>query len=252
MSEEKGARMATPPYVSYRTFTTFLEDMGQGIPSRLDKSAFPTMSGGIYNQLMPALRYLNLVDSGDKPTDLLLELIGKSDEEERRQILLQILTDAYPYILEDPEFDLMSITPKQLSDRFRSNGAAGDTVRKCETFFLAAARDAGVKFGRLLQRSSRTIERKPGQAGRTSRARRGRGPAKRDGGRASEEDASEPTVLVLKELMDKLPNFDPSWPEETQANYLAFAEKVMKYARQTGTAGSPEEDQVEESEQQNE
>ena len=238
MVEGSSARLATPPYVSYKTFTTFLESMGLSIPNRLDKSAFPTMSGGTYNQLMPALRYLKLVDPTDKPTESLLELVGRT-EPARQEELRQVLTEAYPYILQDPEFDLESATPKQLSDRFREYGATGDTVRKCERFFLAAAQDAGIRLGHYLQRSAGSTERKAVSPKRPAKVRKGRGAAKHP----SEEAGTAQTSVVVRELLAKLPNFDPTWPKETQESYLAFTEKVMLYAKQ------PEAEPLEETEE---
>ncbi len=242
MSEDVSARIATPPYVSYRTFTTFLESMRQAIPNRLDKSAFPTMSGGTYNQLMPALRYLKLVDANDRPTDALIELTNLADPEARRKEWAEILRGAYHYILDDADFNLESITPRQLSDRFRENGAAGDTVRKCERFFISAAQDAGIRLGPFLLASARSTEKKFVQQERAARPRRLKGSSKRrmtDGGTTPEA----PSGLVLKELIAKLPNFDPTWPKETQANYLAFTEKVMRFAKQqeTGDLFAPDE-----------
>lgn len=248
MSEQKDAGMPTPPYVAYRTFATFLEEMRQGIPNQLDRTAFPTMSGGVYNQLMPALRYLKLVQA-ERATELLFELVGAVEEDEKREVLLRVLKGGYPYLLEDPGFDLQFATAKQLSDRFRENGAAGDTVRKCEGFFLSAAREAGVSLGRWLQRPPRSSDKKASASTRTSRNKKLRGTAKRDRATASAEDDTGPTAIVLKELMGKLPTFDPSWPPQTQANYLAFAEKVMKYARQEGAGAPFQGEESEESEE---
>ena len=48
----------------------------------------------------------------------------------------------------------------------------------------------------------------------------------------SDSSPLESDEVVIRELMSKLPAFDPNWPKEAQVNYLAYAEKVLNYAEE--------------------
>ena len=67
--QAKSAR--TPPYTSYRTFKTFIEDLRErGVPSRVDRSVLTRFSGVVGTQLMHALRFLGLIEDHGAPTQL--------------------------------------------------------------------------------------------------------------------------------------------------------------------------------------
>ena len=52
-----------PPYVAYKTFRNFLEFLKDNFPSRIDRSVWgPRYSGTSGQQLMTALKVLNLID----------------------------------------------------------------------------------------------------------------------------------------------------------------------------------------------
>ena len=54
----------SPPYVSYRSFLTLLEELQRGVPAVIDRSYWgDKFSGSTGTQLMSALRFLNLVDA---------------------------------------------------------------------------------------------------------------------------------------------------------------------------------------------
>ena len=67
----------TPPYTSYRTFRTFIDDLHEhGIPSRIDRSVLTRFSGVVGTQLMHALRFLGLIEDDGRPTQHLRELVS--------------------------------------------------------------------------------------------------------------------------------------------------------------------------------
>ena len=69
---ERARSSGTPPYTSYRTFKTFIEDLHEhGVPSRIDRSVLTRFSGIVGTQLMHALRFLGLVEDDGRPTERL-------------------------------------------------------------------------------------------------------------------------------------------------------------------------------------
>jgi len=141
----------TPPYTSYRTFRTFIEDLREhGLPSRVDRSVLTRFSGVVGAQLTHALRFLGLVEDEGRPTELLSALV-KADEAGRwPEALLDLLRREYAPIF---AIDLETATPSHFNEAFRKAFPAADAVvQKCVTFFLYAAKDAGVKIsGRVLK-----------------------------------------------------------------------------------------------------
>lgn len=130
------------PYVSYKTLRTFLDSLKQGIPSRIDRSLMSNWSGAVQNQLVAALKYLTLIDDQNMPTPTLRQL-AYAEGEERKQLLTGVLRSAYPDLFTPDDF-LTSATVGHFHEAFQATGAKGDTLRKNESFFLAAAADAGI------------------------------------------------------------------------------------------------------------
>jgi len=161
---ERARSSGTPPYTSYRTFKTFIEDLReQGVPSRIDRSVLTRFSGVVGTQLMHALRFLGLIEDDGRPTQRLNALVNTHGAEQWREKLLEILREEYAPIF---AIDLEAATPSHFNEAFRKAFPAADAVvQKCVTFFLYAANDAGVKIsGRVLKgRKPRSLipRRKP-------------------------------------------------------------------------------------------
>ncbi len=150
-SSERARPVRTPPYTSYRTFRTFIEDLREhGIPSRVDRSVLTRFSGVVGSQLTHALRFLGLIDEEGRPTPGLGELVQADAAGRWREALLALIRQEYAPLF---AIDLETATPSQFNDAFRRAFPAADAVvQKCVTFFLYAANDAGVKIsGRVLK-----------------------------------------------------------------------------------------------------
>jgi hypothetical protein len=228
MEDRNEQRMATPPYVSYRTFLNFLEDMKTGIPDQIDRSVFPTMSGGTYNQLLPAIRYLGLVDASDRPKPILHDFVY-AEGKERISLYEKILRSAYPFLFTD--FDLMSASPKMLEDRFRENGASGETVRRCIVFFLQAAKDAEIDIGSRITARIPSVDRKTNTRPRAKP--KAKQPPKQNGQTDPQREkggTGGTSKTFIEAAMEKIPTFDPTWPIETQENYWKYVERVFGLA----------------------
>jgi Family of unknown function (DUF5343) len=164
MMLERARSSGTPPYTSYRTFKTFIEDLReQGVPSRIDRSVLTHFSGVVGTQLMHALRFLGLIEDDGRPTQRLNELVNAHGAEHWAEKLLELLRQEYAPIF---AINLDTATPSHFNEAFRKAFPAADAVvQKCVTFFLYAANDARVTIsGRVLKgRKPRSLtpRRKP-------------------------------------------------------------------------------------------
>ena len=142
---EQARSARTPPYTSYRTFKTFIEDLRrQGVPSRIDRSVLTRFSGVVGTQLMHALRFLGLIAEQGRPTTRLSALVKAEGAAEWSAKLLELLRQEYAPMF---AIDLETATPSHFNEAFRKAFPAADAVvQKCVTFFLYAASDAGVKI----------------------------------------------------------------------------------------------------------
>jgi len=154
-----------PPYISFQTLLTFFAELKtNGLPPQIDGSVLRKFSGGVQSQLKMAIRALGLVD-GAKPTTALELIVDAYETPQFEPLLLEILKATYPYVF---ELDLMTATPTMFADAFKVTGAKEDVSRKCRTFFLHAAKRAGVPLGQRIltgsatrSTSSGTVRRKP-------------------------------------------------------------------------------------------
>ncbi len=221
---------AVPPYVSYKSFINFLDNLkSQAIPQRIDRSVkvFQTMSGSLQGQLKAALVYLNLINqNGD--TTAALEKLVRSDGIEREQALESILIPAYPFIFENG-LELDRATHRQLEERFDQTGATRDTLRKCIAFFLKAAHGAGIKLSPHFKkvRSQKTI----------IKPRRKEAPISKTKPIPTEEQKtvqeSKPPQQTTDEswenaLLSKFPAFDPAWPDEVKSKWFVDFKALME------------------------
>src|SRR6266404_9089538 len=101
-----------PPYVSFKTFSGFIERMRKGLPNRVDRSVMSSLSGSSQLQLLAALRYLELASPKGIPTERLSGLV-ESDGAKFRKALREILTSSYPFLFNG--FDLQRATVEELT-----------------------------------------------------------------------------------------------------------------------------------------
>ncbi len=148
---EQAMSVRTPPYTSYRTFKTFIQDLGEhGVPSRIDRSVLTRFSGVVGTQLIHALRFLGLIEDNGQPSQRLRELVNAHGAGHWSEKLLELLRQEYAPMF---TIDLETATPSHFNGTFRKAFPAAEAVvQKCVTFFLYAANDAGVRIsGRVLK-----------------------------------------------------------------------------------------------------
>lgn len=227
MAEEKTAKqsaLAVPPYLSFKTFSSFIQGLKVGIPTRIDRSVLNTMSGAVQGHLMSALRYLGLVSAHAVTTEKLASLVN-SEGPERERVLSGILKEGYPFLFAEPTFDLQRATTGQLEEAFRKVGASGETIRKCVAFFLAAAKAAGITVSPYIKTSG--ITRAPSNRSRktTSLNNSVDLSPQPDGFLAS---TVPPPASWAQMLLAKFPSFDPAWSDDVKAKWFESFERLMK------------------------
>ena len=210
-----------PPYVAYRTFRTFLESLAINMPDRIDRSVFDSkFSGTATSQITSALRSLRLVDAEGRPSDDFKLLVG-SEGEQHHRILEEILRSYYTPVF---RLDLERATKAQFREAMREFGCTESMLIKCETFFIHAATHAGIPLSSFLK-SNRKSGARSRLNSRTVRSAP-RPPSPEDAGEVAGAVTNDfdPATLAMRELafkvLEKYPDFDPTWSEDTQASWL--------------------------------
>ena len=218
-------KAAVPPYVPYKTLRNFLESLKVNIPSRIDRSVMPSMSGALQSQLIAALRYLDLISEKGIPTQLLTSLVN-SEGTLRQGLLKEMLVNAYPFLFRG--FDLGRATTRQVEEQFSHAGAGGETVRKCIAFFMGAAKDAEIALSPHI---------KPFKGVTRSGARQRRAIAPQNGTtnpNAAEAQPTESYMTWAQLLLSKFPSFDPTWPDDVKAKWFAAFDQLMQQGAKKG------------------
>jgi hypothetical protein len=241
------ARGTTPPYIPFRTFKTFLQDLDEhGIPGRVDNSALKRFSGGVARQLKTGLRFLHLIDGSDHPTDDLRALSGAFGREGWPDALAGLLRSHYSPVL--TRIDLEHATQGQLRDAFKAGFGANandDVLRKSELFFLQAAQEAQIPISKRIpvvtrQRSGSGGARRR-SSGQPDTANSDEKRIKRTPRASSQQRQSNPTLprpTLEAQLLDKFPEFDPAWPNELKAQWFEGFKTLMGMVQDSD--GEPE------------
>jgi hypothetical protein len=143
--QDSTEQVAPAPYLPFLTFLSAISALEHGIPKKLDRTIWPSQSGLIQSQILMALRFFELVDEQDHPTDLLHELVDEN--ENRAGIITKMVNHSYRALI---DHDLTKMTPKMLEDEMERYNVSGETKRKAVTFFLRAAKFAGMPMHPLL------------------------------------------------------------------------------------------------------
>jgi hypothetical protein len=219
-----------PPYIPFPTFLTLLTELkSKGLPPQIDRSVLRRFAGGMQNQLKMALRSLGLID-GDKPTPKLAALVDAHETSAFEPLLLDLLKAVYPFVF---ELDLMSATPTMFADSFKSTGAKEDVSRKMRTFFLHAAKRAGVPLGARILTGS--VPRSPSSAGarrKPKAAKVGEAPAQPAAEVQAKEkrdaDTSAKNHPLVQGLLMTLPQPGKQWTIEARVSWLRMAGSIFE------------------------
>jgi len=140
-------KTSSPAYGSFRTLVTFLNDMrdGGGVPQHIDRNMMAKFSGSAKAELMAGLRFLGLIESDGRPRGD-FERLAMASDEERKQVLNEVLRTPYAFVFDAPNVDLARASSQQVTELFRAQSISGSTLTRAMTFFLAAASEAGIKI----------------------------------------------------------------------------------------------------------
>jgi hypothetical protein len=207
-NSDSGRGTRTPPYVSWKTFKTFSQDLHEhGVPSRIDRSVLSRFSGVVGTQLMTALRFFELIDGDGQATPRLRELVEALNTPAWAALLGQLIRSAYSPLF---TLDLETATPSHFTETFRKAFPGSDAVlQKSAVFFLYAAQEAGITISpRVLKgRRPRQVVRKRPARGAASNETHAQPPP-------PSPPASPPVAKKVSEVL--LDNFDPKEMDDDQ------------------------------------
>jgi hypothetical protein len=231
MTIDKG-RKHLPPYVSYRTFRNFVDRLQQQkMPQRIDRSYWgDLLSGSTGTQLMAALRFLGLVDVNGKPTEQLNSLVPARGDQ-RSRLLREVAREAFGFVLKS-NLDMESATYSQLVESFRNTFQLTEDVnRKCVKFFIAMVDDAGMPISPYITKRTRSVHSGPVSRAlvRKTVPRTNRNSVVPQGLIVPNgtEDMPNHSSLLVK-LIDKFPNFDPSWNDDIKLKWITTFDELFK------------------------
>lgn len=141
-----------PPYVSFSTFRTLREWLGdEGVPLRFDRSFWESkFSGSTGTQLVAALRFLGLLDR-EQPLQG-MERMAEASTAEWRLLLAELIHDSYTAV---PFDELPRATPAMVRGWFRAYPVDGHTLRKAISFFVSAAKEAELPMSNGVRKMSK-------------------------------------------------------------------------------------------------
>jgi hypothetical protein len=142
-----------PVYIPFKTFISAIEVLEQGLPDPLDRSVWPSWSGGTQSQTLGAFKFLGLIDDKGNVQPILHRLVeAKGDD--RKAILREIIEEKYKEALKLGE---INSTFQQLQDLFRQYGIDGGTLERVARFFLDACEYANLKCSAHWAKAKKTI-----------------------------------------------------------------------------------------------
>jgi addiction module HigA family antidote len=134
-----------PPYVSYKTFESFIISLEQQLPTHIDRNHWGEMfSESTGTQLMSASLFLNLIDVKARPMPRLKLLVTTTHGEHRAALLRQIVYESYAFVFKG-KLDTQNASYTELEDIFRNTYKMDSVVsRRCIKFFIDFSKEAGI------------------------------------------------------------------------------------------------------------
>jgi len=136
----------SPPYLPYKTLLSSLDNLGQGIPPKLDRSIWKNQPGTVQSQILSAYKFLGLMNDASGPTELLRELV--QHRATPGPVMKKIIEAKYKPIL---THDLTTMTTTMLNSEFETAfGVEAETKKKAVRFFLQATKANGFTLSKFL------------------------------------------------------------------------------------------------------
>ena len=152
---EQATNRVTAPYPAFQTLKTLIKPFKEhgAPPSKIDRSVLNSFSGQVGSQVLTMLKFLRLTDDDGRPTGSLESLIKAFDTDAWPTALEKVVREAYAPLLKT---NLEAASPNEFNDAFRRCYPAAEEVsRKSKTFFLNAAREAGIKISPYIMKNKK-------------------------------------------------------------------------------------------------
>lgn len=148
-SESESGRAAT--YSAWGTMKNAIEGLVQGVHHRIDRTAFPGLSGGAQTALLGGLKFLGLITADGTPTPA-LHALAVPDEAVRKKQLETILRERYADLF---ALNLTKTTPAMLEEKMgESYNVSGSTRDRAVRFFLSAIQYLEIPVSPLLRKAT--------------------------------------------------------------------------------------------------
>ena len=207
-----------PPYVSFKTFQTFLEFLSEGMPNRIDRSVWLNkFSGSNGTQIMTAIKFFNLIDKDGAPNDDFKNLVSR-DLDLQKKIFRKLLYKYYSPIF---NLDLTSATKAQLRESFISFGTKECVIVNCESFFIQAAKYSNIMLSShiLARRHNTNVSEKTKSKATKSQA---------DFVLENNKKNLETNINLARMILDKYPDFDPNWNDDVKKSWIDSLTKLYE------------------------
>jgi hypothetical protein len=203
-------------------------------PSRVDRSVLGKFSGIVGSQLLTTLRFFGHIDGHGKPSKYLEDIVAAYGSEQWPKVLEEQLRRAYGPVF---ELDLKTASPAQFTETFKSAyPAEGDTLRKALTFFLNGARDAQIPINTLITKNKKPrsgAPRKQRSAKPVSGGQSGNHAKAQDKQHDKSDHGTDETLSTFKrDLLNKFPPYDPSWPDNIKAEWFKGFDQFMQMTKE--------------------
>jgi hypothetical protein len=218
-------RKHSPPYVSYKTFGSFISQLQPQVPSRIDRSIWGEMfSGSTGTQLMSAMRFLNLIDGNARPTAR-LRVLPSASGEHRAALLRQVAEESYAFVLKGT-LDTQNATYAELEDAFQNSyHMKSDVCRKCIKFFTEISKDAGIPLSPQITKKRKVPRTNSG----TKNANKIAGTRTNDNLVVPFKESKIPELLPWHQMLaDKFPHFDPAWNDDIKKKWFEAYFELFK------------------------
>jgi hypothetical protein len=154
-NRNKTEHRRAPVYIPFKTFLTAVETFEQGIPPTLDRSVWPSFSGGTQSQTLGAFKFLGLINETGEVKGPLERLVDAKGDE-RKGVLREIIENQYAGAIQLAE---QNASFQQLQEYFRAYGVQAGTLERVVRFFLDVCEYAGVKCSPLWSKAKKTLRR---------------------------------------------------------------------------------------------
>jgi hypothetical protein len=155
-------KIPSPPYVSFKTFTTLLDQLKEAklVPDQIDRSFLKNFSGAAQSELQLALKFFGFTDENYRVKPALEDFAFASNSD-RKSKLAELLVLRYDFVLKNPSINIEKATTNQVADAFRTKQLSGSTLSRAVSFFIAAAKETGIKIPEHLKAPAISKESTP-------------------------------------------------------------------------------------------